>query len=76
MVAQVTQLASFPTHIKITTKLQNSHHSEPSEIKLNGSLTSMELKKPHPSRLVGRVELWNSLVPHSCQVDKNSGGIS
>ena len=39
--------------LKITTKLQNSHHSEPSEIKLNESLTITELKKPHPSRLVG-----------------------
>ena len=29
-------------------------HSELSEIELNGSLIAMELKKPHPSRLVRR----------------------
>ena len=49
---------------------------EPSEIELSGSLTIKELKKPHPSRLVGGVKVWNSLVPHPCVVDKNSGGIS
>ena len=37
-------------------QLQNNHHSELSEIKLNGSLT-MELKKLHPSRLVGDTEM-------------------
>ena len=36
----------------------------------------MELKKPHPSRLVGGVEMQNRLVPHPRMVDKNSGGIS
>ena len=30
--------------------------TEPLEIELNGSLTIMELKKPHPSRLVQGVE--------------------
>ena len=49
---------------------------KPSEIELSGSLTIKELKKPHPSRLVGGVKVWNSLVPHPCVVDKNSGGIS
>ena len=45
---------------KITTKIQNNHHSEPTKIKLNGSLTTTELKKPHPSRLVGGVKTWMS----------------
>ena len=36
----------------------------------------MELKKPHPSRLVGGVETWTGLVPHPRVVDKNLGGIS
>ena len=40
------------------------------------SLTTMELKKPHPSKLVGGVEVWNGLVPHTRVVDKNLGGIS
>ena len=47
-----------------------------SEIELNGSLTTTELKKLHPFRLVGGVETWNGLVPHPCVVDKSSGGIS
>ena len=37
---------------------------------------TMELKKPHPSRLVGMAETWNGLVPHPHVVDKNTGGIS
>ena len=36
----------------------------------------MELKKPHPSRLVGGTETHNRLIPHTDVVDKNSGGIS
>ena len=36
---------SLHNHIKITTKLYSNHHSEPLEIKLNGSSTTMELKK-------------------------------
>ena len=38
----------------------------------------MELKKPHPSRLVGgaKMQMWNRLVPHPRVVDKNSGGKS
>ena len=47
-----------------------------SEIELNGSLTTMDLKKLYLSRLVGGVEMWNRLVPHPCVVDKNLGGIS
>ena len=70
------RLASPHNHIKSTTKLYNNHHLEPSEIMLNRSLTTTELKKPHPSRLVGRVDTWNELVQHPHVVDKNLGGIS
>ena len=38
-------------------------------MELNGSLTTMEFKKPHPSRLVGGVQTQNGL-------DKNSRGIT
>ena len=34
----------------------------------------MELKKPHPSRLVEGAHTWNGLVPHLPVVDKYSGG--
>ena len=71
-----TWLASLHNHIKITTKVQNNQHSETSEIELNGSLTTTELKKPHPSRLVGGVQMLDGLVPHPCVVDKNLGGLS
>ena len=71
-----TQLAFLHNIIKMTTNIQNNHHSELSEIKLNGSPTTMKLKEPHPSRLVGAVEMYNGLVPHPHVVDKNSGGIS
>ena len=46
------------------------------KIELNGSLTTTELKKPHPSGLVGGVQMWNRLASHPCVVDKNSGGLS
>ena len=36
----------------------------------------MESKKPHPSRLLGRVQAQNGLVLHPCLLDKNSGEIS
>ena len=36
----------------------------------------MELKKPHPPRMVVRAQMQNRLVPHPRVVDKNSGGIS
>ena len=49
-------LTSSHNHNKITIKIYNNHHSEPSEIKLNGSLITTELKKPHPSRLLGGAE--------------------
>ena len=71
-----TWLTSLYNHIKITSEISNSHHSELSEIKLNGSLTITELKKPHPSRLVRSMDTWNRLVPHPLVVDKNLGGIS
>ena len=69
-------VTSSHNHIKITTKIWNNHHSEPLEIKLNGSLTTIELKKPHPSKLVGGVQMQNGLVPHSHMVDTNLGGVS
>ena len=65
-----TWLTSSHHHIKI------ANHSEPSEIELNGSLTTTELKKPHPSRLVGGVQTENGLVSHPRVVDKSLGGIS
>ena len=40
---------------------------------MNGSLTTAELKKPHPSRLVEGAEMRNGLVPHPNMVDKNFG---
>ena len=36
----------------------------------------MELKKPHPSRLVGGAQTQNGLVTHPGMVGKNLGGIS
>ena len=50
--------------------VKNNHHSEPSEVELNGSLTTAELKKPHPSRLIGVAEMWNRLGPNPCMVDQ------
>ena len=60
-------------HSKITTKIENHHHSEP-KIGVNGSLITTKLKKPHPSKLVGGAQMWNRLVPHPRVVDTNSGG--
>ena len=34
-------------------------------MELNGRLTTTELKKPHPSTLVGGAQTQNGLVPHS-----------
>ena len=45
------------------------------EIELNGSLTTTELKKPHPSRLVGGTQMQNWLVQYPFVVNKNLGGI-
>ena len=47
-------LASFHNHIKITTNLQNNHHSETPEIWPNASPTTRELATP---RLVGEAEM-------------------
>ena len=48
-----------------------------SEIELNTSPTTMELKEPHPSRLVGGAQTHSSLIPQPrVVVDKNSRGIS
>ena len=41
---------------------------------MNRNLTSMELKEPHPSRLVGGMQTQNRLVPHPRVVDKNFRG--
>ena len=71
-----TQLAPSHSHNKITTKTQNNHCSEPAEVELNGILTATELKKPHPSRLVGGAQTRNRLVPHPRVVDEVSGGLS
>ena len=61
---------SLHNHIKITTKLYSNHHSEPSEIKLNGSHTTTELKKKHiETGRRGKGEEWAG--PHPCVVDKN-----
>ena len=43
-----TRLGSWHSHIQITTKIQNHHHPEPADFKLNGSPTMTELKKPRP----------------------------
>ena len=56
-----TWFASSHNDIKITIKIKNNYHSEFSEIKLNGSLTIMELKKLQPSRLVGGAQRQNRL---------------
>ena len=52
-----TRLTSSHNLIKITTKLENNHFPEPSEIELNGSLTTTELKKPHLSTRSISVEM-------------------
>ena len=69
-----TWLASSHNYIKITTKIQNNHHSGHSEIELNRSLTTTELPKPHPSKLVGGTQTQNKLLSYPCVVDKNSEG--
>ena len=57
-----TRLASSHNHNKITSKIWNHHCSEWTEIKLNGSLATTELKKPHPPRLVGEAQVRKGLV--------------
>ena len=69
-------LTSLHNYIKITSKIQNNHHSELSEIELNGSLTAAELMKSHPSTLVRGAQTQNGLVPLPLVVDKNPRGIS
>ena len=57
----------------LTQPHQNYHHyhSELSDIELNGSLTTMELKKTHPFTLVGGLETQNGLVSHPRVEDKH-----
>ena len=43
---------------------------------MKGSVTTIELKKSHPSGLVGGTQTQNGLVPFPHVVDKNLGGIS
>ena len=43
MAAQVNMAHILTNHIKITTQIQNNPQSEPSEIKLNGSVTTTGL---------------------------------
>ena len=46
-----------------TTKSQLKYRTTLTETELNGSLTTMELKEPHPSRLGGGAQTQNRLVP-------------
>ena len=69
-----TCFASSHNPNKTPTKIQNNHCSQWTEIKFNGSLTTIKLKKP--SRLVGEAKTQNGLVPHPHVVDKHLGGIS
>ena len=60
-----------------TMKLQLKHGTTITQnLQLDGILTTTELKKPHPSRLVGGAQMCSGLVPHPCVLDKNLGGIS
>ena len=63
-------------HIKITTKISNNDHSESSENELNGSLIALELKKPHPPRIVEGTQKQNGLVPDPRVVVKFGKDIS
>ena len=62
-------LTSLHNYIKITSKIQNNHHSELSEIELSGTLTTTELKKPRPYRLVGGAQMV-VVVPHPHVLNK------
>lgn len=42
-----TVLASFRENINITTKLYNTQHGEPSDIQLNNSLITKDIKRIH-----------------------------
>ena len=57
---------SLPSHTT-TAKLQLQDKS--------GRLTTTELKKPHPPRLVRRAQMQNGLAPQPRAMDKNSGEI-
>ena len=68
-----TWLTSLHNYKKITTEILNNHHSELTEIELNGSLRTIA---PTSIQLSGGALTWNMLVPHSGVVGKNSGRIS
>ena len=63
MAAQADTAHLFAESHQNPTTLQNNHHAEQSEIEWNGSLTTTELKKPHPSRLVAGAQMLNGMVP-------------
>ena len=58
--------------LKYRTTITQNHQKS----RLILSLTTTELKKPHPTRLVGGAHMQSRLVFHPHVVDKNSGGIS
>ena len=57
-------LPSYTAREKITTKLQNKYHPDFQNIKLYGSTTTKDLKKPHSSTWVGRVKTWRYVEWH------------
>ena len=50
-------LPPFKTKRRTTTHLKTKNNQNSQEIELYGSLTTKELKKKHPFRLIGGVEL-------------------
>ena len=67
--------------LQLYLKTNNTQNCQ--KIKLYGSLTTEDLKKPHSSRQEGGAELrygverlqwWRNAVPHSHVVDKNREG--
>ena len=63
-------LISSQNHIKITTKLQNNHHSKLPERKSCNS----KYREKGTLRLVREAEMWNRLVPHPHMAVKNWEG--
>ena len=67
---------TWPPLRTTTSESQLRYRTTIAQNQQKSSLTAMELKKPHPSGLVGGTKMWNGLVPHLQEVDKNPGGIS
>lgn len=63
-------LISFQNHIKITTTLQNNHHSKLPE----GKSYNSEYKEEGTSRLVIEAETWIRVAPHPHMAVKNWEG--